>query len=281
MSNILGVNSLVIDPTTSSKIYVGTDHGVFRSIDRGESWTSANTGLVAGSITKMAIDATNTSTLYAAAFDGIFKSTNSGIGWVSINTGLPSNAYIQSIAVDPIVSSAIYVSYGLPNSGGRLMKSIDGGESWNVIATSGGMDVNRMAFDPTTSSTMYLPARDGIFKSIDGGLSWNLVNAGLPAGAFATSVGVDPATPSTIYVSYSFNFGMGGGIAKSTDGGRSGNVMNTGLPPNMPVGSLAIDRTTDDAIYAGPYISSGNFGAGVFKSTDGGTSWNAASLPAD
>jgi photosystem II stability/assembly factor-like uncharacterized protein len=276
LSNILGVNSLVIDPTMSSKIYVGTDHGVFKSTDRGRSWTSANTGLIAGSITKVAIDATTTSTLYAVAFDGIFKSTNAGTSWVGINTGLPSNAYIQSIAVDPIVSSAIYVSYGLPNSGGRLMKSIDGGENWNVIATSGGMDVNRMAFDPTTSSTVYLPARNGIFKSIDAGMSWNLVNAGLPPDAFATSVVVDPATPSTIYVSYTFNFNTGGGIAKSMDGGRSGNLINTGLPPNIPVSSLAIDPTTRDAIYAGTYIAGLALGAGVFKSTDGGASWNAA-----
>jgi len=275
LSNILGVNSLVIDPTTSSKIYVGTDHGVFKSIDRGESWTSANTGLVAGSITKVAIDATTTSTLYAvASFDGVFKSTNGGTSWVSINTGLPSNAYIQSLAVDPIVSSTIYVSYGLPD-GFRLMKSIDGGESWNVIATSGGMDVNRMAFDPTTSSTIYLPARNGIFKSIDGGMSWNLVNAGVPAGAVAISIAVDPATPSTIYVAYSFGFATGGGIARSTDGGRSGNIINSGLPSNMLVGSLAIDPTTQDAIYAGTYTL-GGLGAGVFKSTDGGASWNSA-----
>jgi len=267
LSNILGVNSLVIDPTASSRIYVGTDHGVFKSVDRGESWTAANTGLVAGSITKVAIDAKITTTLYAAALEGLCKSTNGGNSWVRLNTGAPSNAFIQSIAVDPIVSSTIYVSY----FNASVMKSIDGGESWNVIAT--GMDVNRMAFDPTASSTIYVPARNGISKSIDGGMSWTLVNAGVPAGAGATWIAVDPATPSTIYVSYS---GIESGIAKSTDGGASGNAINTGLASNLLVGSLAIDPINPDVLYAGTYIRGGTLGAGVFKSTDAGASWNAA-----
>ena len=171
LSNILGVNTLVLDPTTSSKIYVGTDHGVFKSIDGGISWIGADTGITTNSISKLAIDTTNTSTLYAVAYDGMFKSTDAGDSWWSINPGFPPRTYVQSLSVDPVASSTIYVSYGFIDGGGGLIKSTNGGESWNKLASGGGLDVSRMAFDPTRSFTIYIPGRNGVSKSIDGGVS--------------------------------------------------------------------------------------------------------------
>src|SRR5262249_47158819 len=99
-------------------------------------------------------------------------------------------------------------------------------------------------------------------------------NAGVPAGAFANSVAIDPMTPSTVYVGYGFNFGVGGGIAKSTDGGVSGEVINAGLPQGVPIGPIVIDPTIPATLYAGTSSNGGDRGKGVFKSTDAGASWN-------
>jgi len=70
----LVVNSLAIDPQTSSTVYAG-GRGVYRSIDGGGSWTSLSDGLVgfeASIVNTLVIDPKRSTTLYAGTSDGLF-----------------------------------------------------------------------------------------------------------------------------------------------------------------------------------------------------------------
>jgi photosystem II stability/assembly factor-like uncharacterized protein len=97
------------------------------------------------------------------------------------------------------------------------------------------------------------------------------INAGLPTGTFILSLAIDPTTPSTVYAA-------GGGVFKSTDGGGSWKEIDTGLPRGSGqryFHSLSLDPTAPSTVYVGYFVYSGYKGA-VYKSTDGGTSWDRA-----
>jgi photosystem II stability/assembly factor-like uncharacterized protein len=264
ISSVVGARSVVIDPKNSSTIFAGTVHGIVKSTNGGESWSGANTGLTDSTIYTLAIDPITPSTLYAVTFRGIFKSTNGGETWNAINTGFPSDIWFDSLVIDPMAPSTLYaVTFR------GIFKSTDGGGSWKAI---GGL--RPLVIDPTNSSTIYAVTLSGwerarLVKSTDGGETWNAIETG--PNTFILSLAIDPITPSTVYAA-------GGGIFKSTDGGETWNAIEAGLPSSNGqrfFQSLALDPTAPSTIYAGYFDSSGYKGA-VYKSTNGGASWDAA-----
>jgi len=241
------IQTLAIDPTTPSTLYVGTDGGVFKSTDGGGSWSVANTGLSATNVSALAIDPVTPTTLYAGAAEGFFKSTNGGGSWSAVNAGLtdPDTSYVYSLAIDPVTPTTLYAG-----TEDGVFKSTNGGGSWNAVNT-GLTSVEALAIDRVTPTTLY--AGDffgGVFKSINGGGSWSAVETGL-TNTRVYALTIDPATPSTLYA------GTRGGVFKSTDGGGGWSAINTGLT-DIIVYTLAIDPATPDTLYAGTN------GGGVF-----------------
>jgi ligand-binding sensor domain-containing protein len=53
-------------------LYAGTDFGVFRSTDVGETWSAVNSGLTSLSVFVLTIDPLDSSTLYAGTTGGVF-----------------------------------------------------------------------------------------------------------------------------------------------------------------------------------------------------------------
>ena len=283
ISSLIGVNSIVIDPKNSSTIYALTGNGLRKSTNAGESWTGAGAGLPNSYVAALVIDPITPSNLYALIGTGIFKSTNGGGSWNPLNTGLPPNTYLSSLVIDPTTPSRIYATGSLPQSNGPpgsfILKTTDGGESWNVLDTGlpPNSSIGLLVIAPTTPSVIYAlttipgngPPRPAVAKSTDGGQSWTAINTGLPSGASVNSLVIDPKNSSIIYLVVIFPFAQAGGILKSTDAGVNWNAINTGLPANTPVRALAIDPVTSSTIYM---IADGD----LLKSTDGGSNWNKA-----
>src|SRR5262249_20316139 len=132
-----------------------------------------------------------------------------------------------------------------------------------------------LAIDPATPSTIYAGSSASVSKSTDGGQTWQVVGNGIPRGAFVRSLVIDPASASVIYGTYTGVDG-GWGIVKSGDNGESWKVINSGLPGGPGIGSLAVDPRAPWTVYAGYYVGGLVEGGGLFKSTDGGGSWNEA-----
>ncbi|NOX18240.1 MAG: T9SS type A sorting domain-containing protein, partial [Chlorobi bacterium] len=133
-------------------------------------------------------------------------------------------------------------------------------------------------FDPGNSNIVYAGASTGgVFKSTDKGNTWFSVfdeMSVLPCGDIA----VDPKNSDVIYVGTgepngSHNNMPGAGVFKSTDGGSSWNY--SGLENTAQIGRILIDPVNTNNIYVAAVGS--NFGTyperGVYKSTDGGASW--------
>jgi photosystem II stability/assembly factor-like uncharacterized protein len=284
-----GVLALAIDPNTPSTLYASTSragHSINKSTDSGETWKAADIGLSGTDVYALAIDPTTPSTLYAGVGvpgvggGGVFKSTDAGATWNAASTGLP-DAIVQTLAIDPNTPGTLYagtaacLGFGCPGSG--VFKSTDGGASWRAVNTGLPADasVNALVVDPLTPGTLYAGASGvyGVFKSTDGGDSWRTVPVFLPN---VYVLAIDPITPDTLYAVTGLD-GIGG-VSRSTDGGVTWETLNTGLPEGIGVIALALDPATPGTLFAGTTgiaLVDRESSGGVYKSTDGATSWQA------
>ena len=278
------VSALGIDPTMPGTVYAGTDNlngsgdggsGVFKSMDGGNTWSAASTGLPGNgntSVVAFAFDPTTPGTLYAGTYRGVFTSTDGGGTWSG--TGLSDRVF--ALVVDPHPPRTLYA---VTSNGSAVFKSIDGGRTWSDTGPPDSPNVTALAVDPTTPGTLYAgttPTFCGedcsnpvlVFKTTNGGATWSAASTGLPGGI--TALAIDPATPTTLYAGITVCGGesCGGEVDKSTDGGATWSDASTGLA-NSPVVALIPDPTAPGTLYAGRYYG------GVFKSTDGADSWVA------
>ncbi|NVN90125.1 MAG: hypothetical protein HXX11_05920 [Desulfuromonadales bacterium] len=252
------VYSLVIDSSSPSTIFTGTNGGIYKSTNGGGNWSQINTGLISTITKALAIDPQTTTTVYAGTNDGAYKSSGGGSSWSQINAGL-RNCTVNALAINPGVSATIYAG----TSGGGVSKSVDNGNNWSRI-NSGltNADVRALAIDPGTPDIVYAGTYGGgVYKSSNSGTSWVQINNGL-TNTDVRAFAIAPGTPATVYAGT-----YGGGVFKSTNGGTIWSQINSGLGYNY-VYSLAIDPSTPANIYAGTY------GGGVYKSTNGGGNWS-------
>jgi photosystem II stability/assembly factor-like uncharacterized protein len=211
------ITSIVVDPITPSTLYVGTigDCGfffckgqVYKSVDGGSRWTATgNVVLPNSGIYALALDPKNPKNLYAASneFGNLYKSTDGAASWEYINHDLAFPT-IVTILIDPINPSTIYVgTVGLVirPSENRVFKGIykstDGGASWKE-KTAGltDTDVEAIAIDPQTPTTLYAATGAGVFRSGNGGDNWSELNDGL-ANLFVSDLAIAPGDQPTLY----------------------------------------------------------------------------------
>jgi len=174
-------------------------------------------------------------------------------------------SWVAFVAIDPSSTQTVYAGAW----GGGLYKSIDGGQTWTVIYGSLGY-VSALTLDPSDPSTIYAAsAYGGLFRSADGGTTWS--DLGLDSDQ-VTALAVDPSDPQTLYA------GTGAGeMFKSSDGGATWQRLGNGFPQHQPVDGVAIDPANPATVFAGTNRVEGIAGLGVYRTTDGGQSWSAAS----
>jgi len=179
--------------------------------------------------------------------------------WRSIG---PNGGWIQTLAIDPVNPSTLYADA----NGGGIFKSTDGGNTW-IPKNNGPLNflpalISCLILDPKVSGTLYVGSSGlGMFKSTDGGESWNAVNNGL-SDTTVVALAIDPVASTTVYAGTE-----SGVLFKSTNGG--GSWSSLGLI-SAGIVALAIDPINTATIYVGA--------VGVFKSTDGGATWNPSSV---
>jgi photosystem II stability/assembly factor-like uncharacterized protein len=226
--------------------------------------------------------------MYAATVKGLLKTTDGGANWSEPNSGLPASFRLSQVAIDPQNANTIYVGIlpsawmnGRPLDGG-VFKSTDGGATWSSLTLDGttgpaiGAFTGTLSVDPQNPSTLFAggslssgPQSNpwGLFESTDGGSTWTHTSFGNDA----TAVAFDAQNAGTLYVGVGF-----GKVLKSTDEGLSWTELS--LPQDflptefedcetcIPV-HLAVDPQRPNTIYIGG-------SSGLWKSTDGGASWN-------
>lgn len=266
-----GITSLAVDPKMPTTVYAGTwGAGIFKSRDGGATWGS--TGKIPSEsgpyIVTLAIDPVTPSVLYAGTAGGMEKSTDGGSSWTPLSFPHPGEG-VNKIAIDPTANSTIYAG----SSHHGMFKTIDAGSTWSRInagfpSSTLGNTVVVLAIVPQTPQTLYAVTTDMgpkyyLSKSTDGGESW-VETWSREDGIF--SLMVDPHSPQILYA------GTGGGVFKSTNEGKEWTAASYGLPGDAGVETFAADPIRPEVLYAG------TFGKGVYKTYDGGASWQVSGL---
>src|SRR5580765_1069304 len=121
-------------------------------------------------------------------------------------------------------------------------------------------------------------ASGGVWKSLDGGTTFKPVFDKQSVQSIG-AIALDPNNPKTVWVgtgeSWTRNsVSIGDGIYKSTDGGDTWN--NMGLKGSERIAKIIVDPKSSDTVYVcvPGRLWSDSEDRGVYKTTDGGKSWN-------
>lgn len=156
-----------------------------------------------------------------------------------------------------------------------LLDSLD----FRLIGPHRGGRVVAVAGDPVRKQTFYFGAcAGGVWKTVDGGLTWICVSDGFFGTSAIGSLAVSASDPNVIYAgtgetSIRGNVSHGDGLYKSVDGGRT--WRNMGLKDTRHIGKIQIHPQNPDIVYVAAlgHAWGPNEERGVFRSTDGGDTW--------
>jgi photosystem II stability/assembly factor-like uncharacterized protein len=209
-----GASDLVMDPTNPRILYAamwnhgrkpwyvhsgGTDAGIFKSVDGGDTWNKLTGGLPE-MVGKIGIDvpAANPDRIYAIVEGhpgegGLWRSEDAGETWKLINETrvIQSRAwYYNHITADPGDENTVWIQ-NVP-----LLKSIDGGKTFERVNTAHG-DYHDHWINPNNSLIMINASDGGASVTLDGGKTWSSI-MNQPTAQFYRVV-TDNLVPFRIY----------------------------------------------------------------------------------
>jgi photosystem II stability/assembly factor-like uncharacterized protein len=237
------IGALAVAPSNPDIIYVGsgeglrrpdlsTGDGIYKSSDAGNTWK--HLGLRDGQqITNIIVDPQDPNRVFVAVLGhpygpnserGVFRSTDGGENWQKIlykddDTGATDLAFDpknpQTLYADMWSSRRPPWTTGAPLEGhtGGLVKSTDGGETWNPLTkglptNAQGLGRIGLGISPSNPNRMYAlvdaaPEVGGLYRSDDAGESWQRINHEdriWGRGFDFAWVRVSPDNPDTIYI---------------------------------------------------------------------------------
>jgi hypothetical protein len=139
-----------------------------------------------------------------------------------------------------------------------------------------------VAADPTDASVIYIAAAGGgVWKTTNGGGSWTPLTDN-QATLFMGAITIAPSDPNTIYAGTgeATNSGLsfyGRGVLKSTDAGVTWTLVGATQFDRHTISRIVVDSSNANIVYVavgGGGVNGVGGGTGIWKSTDGGATWN-------
>ncbi|MEQ1764134.1 MAG: YCF48-related protein, partial [Pyrinomonadaceae bacterium] len=281
--------TLLQDKLNPTVMYLGASRGIFKSVDRGLSWTLvappkpkapvrkavARKGkapvkpvvkavakpatepagpvivpALAETVKVLAFTNDDKGGLLAGTDKGLYRSYDITKGWEKLSLGdLDDNIF--AIHTTPLVPGTIWA--GTSRSG--VVVSTDDGKTWAKTNSSpDGIPVSSIATDPKRPNYLYVGTIHAFYLSRDGGRTWNRRGGNLPLGNF-TSILIDPNNTDTIILSSALE--TDGGIYISDDAGMKWKRFDSKelKLPSRRIWSLVFDPQNPHRMYAGTHSS--------------------------
>jgi photosystem II stability/assembly factor-like uncharacterized protein len=285
--SLVGSKALCLarDPADPETVYVGLgDDGVRKSSDGGRTW--AESGLPGEQVYSIAVSAADGAVYAGTEPSALYRSDDRGSTWRELEGLLelpsrptwsfpprPWTSHVRWIAPSPHDAGVLLAGIEL----GGLMRSTDGGETWQDQRPGSQPDVHSLAWHPRVEGHAYEAGGGGAAWSEDWGDSWRPADEGRDRH-YTWSVAVDPEDPALWYVSASTGpfaaHGRGGDpqahvYRRARDGGWV--TLAGGLPDPLPAMPYAL-VAADERLFAG--LANGE----LWESGDRGDTWHRCEL---
>ncbi len=274
-----GVSELAFDPVNPGVAYASSrnpfdpnagnpfatpDGAFYRSSDGGHTWQELFRPLAANAL---AVHPSDGRTVYLASDFGVIRTQDAGQSFEDRGGNDIRGLTIIDLAMDPRRPDNLYILATDPFafvSSFFILHSDDGGDDWELSRGSSFLPLNAIAVDPTDSERIYVGATGGMFRSTNRARDFDDKNNGLPNGGavIVTSIVIDANDRGALYIAAS------GAVFKSTNRADSWAFARSGLE-GFFVQELAIDPTQPGVLYAA------TVNGGIFKTANGGASWDA------
>ena len=294
------VPEVAVSPTSPNRVFAGTrGDGVWLSEDFGATWKKPCYGKRGpGKVRCLTIDPHDTNTLYAGTEPIDVFVTRDGakswdrldsiwnIPWVSTVT-YPVAAvepHVRDITLDPKNPQTMYVALQV----GYMLKSTDGGNSWELLNKNLDCDVHTIVLHPEDSNKIFIatgghdcragraPGR-ALYSSSDGGKNWMPMAAEFKE-EYSVPLAVHPKKANVLYSAVANgqpgqwrkrDTGAEAFLIQSTDSGKTWHKLEGEVSKANQsfVESFAFDPTNADRMYAAQRNGS------LFGSEDSGASW--------
>ena len=228
-----------------------------------------------GRISNVAFHPNHHDTIYAGApAGGLWVSYDDGQNWKTFTDEL-TNIGVSDLAIDPLHPDTMYLATGDRDAADTysfgLLKSTDGGVTWGTtglsFSVSNNYRIGRVVVDPDSTHTILVATNGGIYRSTNYGVNFSLrqtgnfigIHNGIGDTAYATTTGSSPK------------------VYRSVDNGDSWSQLTSGLPTSNKYRCELTLSSTPGKLYV-VYGASSNYGyGGVYRSTNGGTTWSLMS----
>ena len=229
-------------PTTGDTIYAGTEAGIYRSENNGDTWTLL--GLSTRTVQTIAMK--GSMMFCGLAGGGVQRSVDNGVTWTESSSGLPSST------VYTLLVRGEYIFAGTNVSG--VYYSSDNGNSW----TQRGLPTDWVYTLALNGSTIFAGTfGNGVYRSVDNGATWIISDTGM----------VNPFVKTIFSTGTSLYAGtLGGGSFRSINTGSEWTDISAGLGSKV-VNAITIGGVTNNLLIVGTKD------AGAYRSSDSGKTW--------
>src|SRR2546427_9032679 len=205
-----GAQCLAVAPDDPHAVYAGLrEGGVRRTVDAGRSWVDC--ALPEPGVFSLAVSAADGAVYAGTEPSRLFRSDDRGESWRELEALLelpsrpswsfpprPWTSHVRWIAPSPHAADLLLVGIEL----GGLMRSSNGGETWQDHRPGAQRDVHSLAWHPRVRGRAYEAGGGGAAFSEDAGESWQPADEGRDRD-YTWSVAADPDDPGLWYVSAS------------------------------------------------------------------------------
>lgn len=274
-----------VDP---NRMFLATNLGVFRSLDRGSSWTllsapkakpvkkararrmtakqradakkaeeeaaalaKKNPPALAEKVKVLAYTEDDKNGILAGTDAGLYRTYDIDKGWTKVEFGEGIDENVFAVYASPLVPGTIWA--GTARSG--VIVSTDDGATWSKVdGPPTDFPISSIAGDPKRPNYMYVGTTQSLYVSRDGGRTWTRRGGNLPLGNY-TSILINPNNTDEVFASSSL--ASDGGIYLSTDAGMQWKRLDS-KDLNLPsrrFWAIAFDPTDPDRIFAGTHSS--------------------------